>query len=180
MFNNTLARSVLTVALILVGSIQVEAARIRNRKVKEAPKVCAVMQEDVHLTRGPKKVYGTLRHSLVFENDDQMNNISLVKDKGEKICQWQSTVWNQILKNNQVENQMSWKYYVDEYKEILYPYVQKADKSYFVMTVPFSTCSLEQQVTRESLDLPICEIPKKAKKKSRAKTKVKAKAKVKK
>ncbi|MBY0452538.1 MAG: hypothetical protein K2P92_05835, partial [Bdellovibrionaceae bacterium] len=145
---------------MMLGVSRADAARIRNRKVKEAPKICGLMQEDVHLTRGGKKVYGTLRHSLVFENDEQMNNISLVKDKGEKICQWQSTVWNQILKNNQVENQMGFKYYLDEYKEILYTYVQKADKSYFIMTTPFATCSLEQQVTRADLDLPKCEIPK--------------------
>lgn len=177
MFKNRAFYSLSVVIVVVFGSLYAEAGRIRNRKVKEAPQICGLMQEDVHLTRGGKKVYGTLRHSLVFENDEQMNNISLVKDKGEKICQWQSTVWNNILKNNQVENLMSWKYYVDEYKEILYPYVQKADKSYFIMTIPFATCSLEQQVTRVDLDLPKCEIPKKTKKK---KSKAKVKAKVKK
>lgn len=172
----TQAASVLLILNVIVfGAFQAEAGRIRNRKVKEAPKICGLMQEDVHLTRDGKMVYGTLRHSLVFENDDQMNNISLVKDKGEKICQWQSTVWNNILKNNQVEHQMNFKYYIDEYKEILYPYVQKADKSYFIMTIPFSTCSLEQQVTRADLSLPKCEIPKKTKKKSKAKAKAKPK-----
>ena len=106
MFKNIPAATLLVVSLIVFDSFQAEAGRIRNRKVKEAPKVCALMQEDVHLTRDGKMVYGTLRHSLVFENDEQMNNISLVKDKGEKICQWQSKVWNQIMKTNQVENQM--------------------------------------------------------------------------
>lgn len=177
MLKKRLSTYVLTVLVMLAAASSAEAGRIRNRKVKEAPKICGLMQEDVHLSRDGKKVYGTLRHSLVFENDGQMNNISLVKDKGEKICQWQSTVWNQILKNNQVENQMGFKYYLDEYKEILYTYVQKPDKSYFIMTTPFATCSLEQQVTRADLDLPKCEIPKKTKKKSKAKVKAKAKVK---
>ena len=177
MFKPQVSFLLIALSFILFGSIQAEAGRIRNRKVKEAPKICGLMQEDVHLTRDGKMVYGTLRHSLVFENDEQMNSISLVKDKGEKICQWKSTVWNGILKNNQVENQINFKYYVDEYKEILYAYAHKADKSYFIMTIPFATCSLEQQVTRADLELPKCEIPKKTKKKSRVKAKAKAKVK---
>ena len=136
-------------------------ARIRMRKVKEAPKVCKVMQEDVFLSRDGKKVLGTLRHSLVFENSAENSNVSLVKDKGEKICQWSNDDWNQVLKSNNVENLISFKYHIDEYKEILYPYVQKADGSYFVWSIPFKDCSLADQKTLAKLELPKCETPKK-------------------
>ena len=150
----------------MVSSDYVEA-RIRMRKVKEAPKVCKVMQEDVFLSRDGKKVYGTLRHSLIIENSEENNNVSLVKDKGEKICQWTNADWNQVLKNNGVENLINFKYHIDEYKEVLYPYAQKADGSYFVWSIPFKDCLLDDQKTLAKLELPKCETPKK---KSRQRT----------
>ena len=139
-------------------------AKIRNHKVKEAPKVCKLMEEDPMLSRDGKKVYGTLRHSLVFEKNENEDSVSLVKDKGEKVCEWSGEKWNKILESNGVENLMTFKFHIDEYKEVLYPYARKADGSYFVMNIPFAGCSLDKQATREKLDLPKCEIPKKSRK----------------
>jgi hypothetical protein len=144
-----------------------EAGRIRLHKVKEAPKVCRLMEEDRMLSRDGKKVYGTLRHSLVFEKSENLDSVSLIKDKGEKICQWSGTEWDEVLKNNGLNESAKFKYQIDEYKEHLYPYVAKSDGSYFVMNIPFSGCSLESQSTIAKLELPKCEVPKKAKRKKR-------------
>ena len=62
---------------------QAEAGRIVNRRVKDAPKVCAVMQEDKFLSKEKKQVFGTLKHSVVIED-----NISILNDLGKKECQW--------------------------------------------------------------------------------------------
>ncbi len=147
---------------------QAGESRIRMNKVKEAPKVCKVMAEDSMLSRDGKKVFGTLRHSLVFERAENLESVSLIKDKGEKICQWQGSQWEEILKNNGFENMTNFKYHIDEYKEILYPYATKADGSYFVMNIPFSGCGLDDQATREKLEIPKCIVPKKKSKKRRA------------
>ncbi|MEK6627034.1 MAG: hypothetical protein AABY53_00270, partial [Bdellovibrionota bacterium] len=67
----------------------------------------------------------------------------------------------------------NFKFHIDEYKNVIYPFVQKQDNSYFVMNIPISTCDLNNQVTKVNLELPKCEIPKKyasrrsSKKKSR-------------
>ena len=144
-------------------------SRIRNRKVREAPKVCKLMSEDALLSRAGKKVFGTLRHSLVFENSDTNDSVSLIKDKGEKICEWTGDQWRQILKSNAVENNIGFKYHIDEYKEFLFPYAQKADGSFFMITIPFLSCELSDQVTKEKLEIPKCEKPKKAKKRKKKK-----------
>ena len=159
-------------SLIIVFGISVGAeARIRNRKVKEAPKVCKLMDEDAYLSRDGKKVFGTLRHSLVFEKTEENDSVSLVKDKGEKICEWTGEQWRQVLKNNAADNLIGFKYHVDEFKEYLYPYVRKADGSYFMMSIPFAACTLDEQSTKQKLELPKCETPKKSKKKRRTKKK---------
>ena len=144
-------------------------AKIRNHKVKEAPKVCKLMEEDPMLSRDGKKVYGNLRHSLVFEKNEIENSVTLVKDKGEKICEWSGEKWSKILESNGVGSLMTFKFHIDEYKEVLYPYARKANGSYFLMNIPFAGCSLERTFIREKLELPKCEIPKKSKKRKRAK-----------
>lgn len=157
---------VLAFSAILLFSLLGEA-RIRMHKVKEAPKVCKNMEEDSMLSRDGKIVYGTLRHSLVFEKAEALDSVSLIKDKGEKICQWSGAQWEEILKNNGFENLTTFKYHIDEYKEILYPYATKADGSYFVMNIPFAGCGLDDQATREKLEIPKCIVPKKGKKRKR-------------
>lgn len=125
------------------------------------------MAEDAMLSRDGKTVFGTLRHSLVFEKAENLESVALIKDKGEKICQWPGSQWEEILKNNGFESFTDFKYHIDEYKEILYPYAVKSDGSYFVMNIPFSGCGLDDQITREKLDIPKCVIPKKKSKKRR-------------
>ena len=167
-------KTALTLVLLMtVLCLDFAEARIRMRKVKEAPRVCKVMQEDLFLSRDGKKVLGTLRHSLVFENSAENSNVSLVKDKGEKICQWSFEEWNQVLKNNHVENLINIKYHIDEFKEILYPYAKKADGSYFIWSISFKDCSLADQKTLAKLELPKCEAPKKKNRKRTTKKKKK-------
>lgn len=149
--------------LILIGlllSCAHSEARIRMRKVKEAPKACVTMKEDNFLSRKDKKVLGTLRHSVLIENADEEPSITLVKDKGEKICQWTMDKWPSVAKDTRLPAAQDFKFHIDEYKEVLYPYVQKEDKSYFMMAISFKDCSLDTQLTKASLDLPKCEKPK--------------------
>lgn len=145
------------------SSFQLAEARIRNRKVKEAPKSCKLMSEDSLLSRKEKKVLGTLRHSLLIEED--VKSITLVKDKGEKICQWSFNQWSGIQSDNNLPDVSSFKFHIDEYKNVIYPYVEKADKSYFVMSIPIETCDLSNQITKTELAIPRCEKPKTAKRK---------------
>ena len=135
--------------LLFVFSLSAEA-RIRLRKVKEAPKTCQILKEDPLLSRPDKKVLSTERHSLIFED-----NISLVRDKGEKICSWRMSEFDSLAPVDQFQ------FFIDEYKEILYSYVKNADQSYFIMTIPFATCSLETKVTLPEFQPPKCEKPKK-------------------
>jgi hypothetical protein len=165
---------ILAAPFILTLLLQTADARIRNRKVKEAPKSCKIMPEDTLLSRDGKKVLGTLRHSLLIETPSEeeaeaQQTISLVKDKGEKICQWTALEWKEILQNNKIENLSNFSFYVDEYKEVLYPFAKNADNSFFVMSIPFNSCEFATQSTRESLDLPKCEIPRKKAKRKKSK-----------
>lgn len=139
----------------------VAQARIVNRKVKEAPKACKLMTEDTFLSRKDKIVYGTLRHSLLIDNDEQ--NITLVKDKGEKICQWSFDQWAGIQGDNKLPDLSKFKFQIDEYKNAIYPYVRKSDKSYFMMNIPLESCDLNNQITKVDLEIPKCEKPRLAK-----------------
>ena len=164
--------SILFIGLLL---FQFSEARIRLRKVKEAPKACKTMEEDSFLSRKEKKVLGTLRHSVLIEDDASEKSITLVKDKGEKICQWDLSEWSTIQQDNKLPDIRSFKFYIDEYKNVIYPYVQKKDNSYFLMSIPINTCDLSAQQTNAKLDLPKCEKPvtkskKRSKKRSIAKS----------
>lgn len=133
-------------------------ARIRLRKVKEAPRVCQLLKEDKLLSRNEKKVLSTEKHSLVFDE-----NISLVRDKGEKICSWRTSEFDSLGSLDKFN------FFIDEYKEQLYSYVQKPDLSYLVIRTPLATCSLENTLTLAELSLPKCEKPKKTSKKKKKK-----------
>ena len=138
-------------------------ARIRTRKVKEAPRACTLMSEDKLLSRPDKKVLSTERHSLVFE--DTETSLTLVKDKGEKICEWNLADLNAIAP---VEN---FKFYIDEYKEMIYPYTQLNDGSMLVIKSPLSECSLNNKLTQMKFEFPKCEKPKKSASKKHKKNK---------
>ncbi len=133
-------------------------ARIRLRKVKEAPRVCQLMKEDKLLSRPEKKVLSTERHSLLFEEA-----IILVRDKGEKICTWRPTEFDTLGALDKFH------FFIDEYREILYSYVQNADQSYLVITTPLATCSLEKTMTVTQFEHPKCSPLKKSSKKKRKK-----------
>lgn len=147
---------------VLVGFSTFSEARIRLRKVKEAPKVCAVMNEDKLLSRKSKKVYSTERHSLIIEEA-----VALVKDKGEKVCIWKKEDWGA---DPQAVDQ--YKFYIDEYKEILYASKDNEDKSVNVIQITLKDCKLDNQITVGDFKYPKCDPPKKvSKKKKKAKSK---------
>lgn len=148
-------------ALFFIFSFHVDA-RIRLRKVKEAPKVCQYLKEDQFLSRPDKKVLSTERHSLIFED-----GVSLLRDKGEKICNWRVTEFDSLGPVDQFQ------FFIDEYKEVLYSYIHNADGSYLIITSPFATCSLESRVTLLEFTPPTCVKPKKKSSKKSKKTKKK-------
>ena len=106
---------IMSTSLLFFISFKAES-RIRLRKVKEAPRVCAFMGDDKLLSRSDKKVLSTERHSLIFDE-----NIMLIKDKGEKICSWRPSEFDTIAPLNQFS------FYIDEIKEVIYPHVKLAD-----------------------------------------------------
>ena len=132
-------------------------ARIVNRRVKEAPRSCTTMKEDSLLSRDTKRIFGTLRSSVIIENQ-----ISVVDDLGKRICQWP------IEKLAQVGNPLEFNFYIDEFKNRLYPHLKK-DEGYVVMTVNLEDCSLAETSMLEQLDFPKCEKPTKKKRQTRKK-----------
>ncbi len=148
------------VIFFLAGLFPVSSeARIRLRKVKEAPRTCKYMTEDPLLSRSDKKVLSTERHSLVFED-----SIDLVRDKGEKICQWRPSELNTL---GPIEN---FKFYIDEYKETLFAILKNPDESNMIIKVPLANCSLENTVTqKESFMPPQCQSGKKSSSRKRKK-----------
>lgn len=140
---------------IVCGTLSAEAGRIRLRKVPIAPKVCANMNEDKLLSRGGKRIFGTLRNSVIIEQD-----ISLVDDLGKKICQWPTD------KLQAYGDPTKFNFYIDEQRNALYPYV-KSDASYQFLKISLDDCSIGELQTTDKLELPKCEM----KKKSRTRTK---------
>lgn len=150
---NTL--SILTaIGVILLLNQQANAGRIVNRRVKDAPKVCAVMQEDKLLSKEKKQVFGTLKHSVVIED-----NISILNDLGKKECQWP------FEKLNIYGNIESFNYYIDEFKNYIYPYFKNTEKnSYTMLKVSLETCEIEDTFDNKKLEFPKCSKPPAAKK----------------
>lgn len=142
------------VGAILLLNQQAEAGRIVNRRVKDAPKVCAVMQEDKFLSKENKQVFGTLKHSVVIED-----NISILNDLGKKECQWP------FEKLNIYGNIESFNYYIDEFKNYIYPYFKNTEKnSYTMLKVSLATCEIEDSFDNDKLEFPKCSKPPAAKK----------------
>lgn len=127
--------------------------RIVNRKVKEAPRTCGEMKEDSFLSRGGKRIFGTLRNSVIINQE-----ISVVDDLGKKICTWP------LEKLSQFAEPGTFDFYIDEYKNRLYPHFKK-ENGFFVVAVNLEDCSLAETSYLEKLDFPKCEKP--SKKKSR-------------
>lgn len=130
------------------------------RKVKDAPRTCTTMKEDKFLSRPGKKIYGTLRNSVVVEKD-----VSVVGDLGQKICKFPFEKFNRAAP---IEH---FSYYIDEYKNVLIPYAEKSP-GFVQYKVNLSNCEVEEEATLTSPRLPKCEAP--AKKKRMAKGKKKS------
>lgn len=147
--------------ILFLFTSQVYAGRIVNRKVKEAPKVCAIMTEDKLLSKDKKQVFGTLKHSVVIED-----NISILNDLGKKECQWP------FEKLNIYGDIESFSYYIDEYKNYIYPYFKNTDKAgYTMLKVSLSTCEIEDSYNNDKLEFPKCAKPEGPSKKSKSKKK---------
>lgn len=148
-------RLILSLWIVISFTFAAEAGRIRMRKVKDAPKVCSVMEEDKLLSRGNKRIFGTLRNSVILEND-----ISIVNDLGKKICQWPTNKWQSL------GDLSKYSFYIDEQRNALYPYM-KAQNQYQFMKISLDDCELGEMQATDKLELPKCE----SKKKSRSKSK---------
>lgn len=142
---------------IVFSTMAAEAGRIRLRKVPVAPKVCANMDEDKLLSRGNKRIFGTLRSSVIIEQD-----ISLVDDLGKKICHWPSNRWQAL------GDLSKYNFYIDEQRNALYPYV-KAENQYQFVKISLDDCALGEVQTTDKLELPKCEIKKKTRSKFKRK-----------
>lgn len=142
---------------IVSTTMAAEAGRIRLRKVPVAPKVCSVMDEDKLLSRGGKRIFGTLRNSMIIEQD-----ISLVDDLGKKICQWPSNRWQAL------GDLSKYTFYIDEQRNALYPYM-KAENQYQFVKISLDNCALGELQTTDKLELPKCEAKKKTRSKSKRK-----------
>ncbi len=136
------------------------SARIVNRRVKEAPKVCAVMTEDKLLSKNEKQVFGTLKHSVVIED-----NVSVINDLGKKQCQWN------FEKLNAYGNVDAFNFYIDEYKNYIYPYIKTLDNKYTMLKISLATCEIEDTYAYEKLEFPKCEKPVKPRKSKASKKK---------
>ncbi len=147
----------LIIGLLLIFGLKVEA-KIRLRKVKDSQRTCAVMKEDLLLSRPAKPVWSTERHSIVVADD-----ILLVNDLGQKICTWDKAQFSTLGEITK------FRFYIDEYKEIIYPYIADKDKGFIFVTTPFKSCSLEKSVNVSKVEYPKCEKPKRAGKNSKKK-----------
>ena len=157
MVDNNDMKLALFTSFILFFFVEVGlAGRIRLRKVKEAPKVCAHMVEDNYLSRKNRKVYGTLRNSLIFEDQ-----VLVVDDLGQKICQWPNEKWAPL------GDVTKYKFYIDEKRNKIYSYLKNAEANqYQVAEVDINNCQLGSLQTVHDLDLPRCEKVKKSKSKT--------------
>lgn len=147
--------------MCLFGLLATANARIRLRKVKDPPKTCVVMKEDELLSRKDKLVWGTERNSVVVDESE----VTVVNDLGQKICEWDKASFASI------GNVEDFRFYIDEYKNLIYPYFVKNASEVTMLKVPLQTCDLKDQRTLASLEIPKCEKPKKVSRKSSKKNK---------
>lgn len=155
---------------MIISNVVVSEARIVNRRVKESPKVCAYMKQDDLLSKPGKTVFGTLRNSVVLED-----NISVVNDLGKKVCQWKLDQFQQAFESTGDLNQSQ--FYIDEYKNYIYPII-KDEQANTVKTlkISLSTCEVESSDEGDRFQEPKCEKPKSVKKNRKTKkTKVASK-----
>ena len=148
-------------------------AKIRLRKVKDEPKTCTKMKVDEFLSRPEKKIFGTLKNSVVIEDD-----IVVVGDLGKKLCSWSLDQFSEKLNINSPSQSNenpdhSWtgqvQFYIDEYKNVLVPFIKK-DQGYKQAIISLSTCDFEKTSYTEEPQFPKCDPPKKSSKKKKKKS----------
>lgn len=137
----------LSIAILLLTAGMEASARIVNRGVKETPKVCSMMKSDMMLSRAGKKVYGTLRHSIVIED-----KIDVVNDLGKKICSFNFDALNPY------GDVGSFEFYIDEYRNYLYPFI-KDNAGVTTLRVSLNSCEIEAAVEGEQFETPKCSKP---------------------
>ncbi len=115
------------------------------------------MKEDSLLSRPIKPVWSTERHSIVVADD-----ISLVNDLGQKVCSWDRKVFSEF------GDITKFHFYIDEFKENIYPYIDNKESGFLVLKAPFKDCSFAEKSVVQNLSFPKCE---KAKKVARRKKK---------
>ena len=133
-------------------------ASIRLRKVKDPPRTCSMMKKDELLSRPSKPIWSTERHSVVISDE-----ITLLNDLGVKVCSWNRNLFGKTVDLSQ------FRFYVDEYKEFIYPYLDEKENGVVLYKVPFKDCSLTDKVTLSKLEFPNCEKPKIVSKKRKKK-----------
>jgi hypothetical protein len=147
--------------LIFISSIYSDA-RIRLRKVKEAPRVCQVMKEDQYLSRPEKKILGTEKNSLIFDGA-----VTLIGDLGHKQCEWPLEKFA-VFQEPRAAN-----YYIDEFKNVLIAYkkVQVESSNQKIvqqLQINVENCQISDLSTLSEPVLPKCDPPKKGKKKKKS------------
>jgi len=148
-------------------------AKIRLRKVKEAPKTCGIMKEELFLSRPEKKIFGTEKNSIVINHQ-----ISLIGDLGQKQCVWSAEQFLILGDLKKIS------FYIDEYKNLLFAYAksvsinqksveQKINSNQkFIQQVQINIdrCQFDEMKTLTAVHFPKCDPPKKHKKIRRKKT----------
>lgn len=147
--------------LILISCLNSEA-RIRLRKVKDAPRVCQIMKEEPFLSRPEKKILGTEKNSLVFDT-----SITLIGDLGQKQCEWPIETFSIF------EEPKSAQYYIDEFKNILVafkkmPAPQAGSNIVQQLQINVDSCQISEASTLTDPSFPKCDPPKKGKKKKKS------------
>ena len=145
-----------TICLVLSLSLESAAGRIVTRKVKDPPKVCSIMNEDKFLSRTTKRIYGTLRNSLIFDD-----KISVINDLGKVICQWNYEEWLDLGDVTQ------YRFFIDEYKNKIMAFSNSKEISdqnqYKVAKIDLAQCQLQDIEEKEEIKTPKCEKPRKIK-----------------
>ncbi len=158
---------ILFVFLILWISFFAEAGRIRLRKVKDAPRSCAIMKEETSLSRDDKKILGTEKNSIVIDE-----TVSVIGDLGNKLCEWPKEKFSEIS-----DDPLKMSFYIDEFKNILVVYQKNINEQKTFqqavqqVQINLDTCQFGQLRTLSEVSLPKCDPPKKAKKSRKKKKK---------
>lgn len=152
----------LIILILIFISSNYTDARIRLRKVKDAPRVCQVMKEDQYLSRPDKKILGTEKNSLIFDGA-----VMLIGDLGHKQCEWPLEKFA-VFQEPRAAN-----YYIDEFKNILIAFkkVQVESSNQKIvqqLQINVENCQISDLSTLSEPSLPKCDPPKKGKKKKKS------------